>query len=99
MSYLIERTLQKCRVNSAYRLNTFACHTSSKSNCMLFSDSNINYTIGQFFLKFIIGHPAVTCVIPATSKPRHMRDNLAAGFGELPDSATRGRMVEFIEAL
>jgi aryl-alcohol dehydrogenase-like predicted oxidoreductase len=48
---------------------------------------------GQFFLKFIISHPAVTCVIPATSKPQHMRDNLEAGFGALPDAATRERMV------
>ena len=54
---------------------------------------------GQFFLKFIVAHPAVTCAIPATSKPQHMRDNLAAGFGNLPDGATRTRMVEFIEAL
>jgi diketogulonate reductase-like aldo/keto reductase len=54
---------------------------------------------GQFFLKFIISHPAVTCVIPATSKPQHMRDNLEAGFGELPDAATRERMVAFIREL
>ena len=54
---------------------------------------------GQFFLKFIISHPAVTCVIPATSKPHHMRDNLEAGFGELPDAGTRERMVAFIEEL
>ncbi len=54
---------------------------------------------GQFFLKFIISHPAVTCVIPATSKPHHMRDNLEAGFGELPDAATRERMVAFIREL
>jgi len=54
---------------------------------------------GQFFLKFIISHPAVTCVIPATSKPHHMRDNLEAGFGDLPDAATRKRMIEFIRAL
>ena len=54
---------------------------------------------GQFFLKFIISHPAVTCVIPATSKLRHMRDNVEAGFGVLPDAATRTRMVEFIESL
>ena len=54
---------------------------------------------GQFFLKFIVSHPAVTCVIPATSKPQHMRDNLAAGSGKLPDSAARRRMVEFMGAL
>ena len=54
---------------------------------------------GQFFLKFIISHPAVTCVIPATSKPHHMRDNLEAGFGRLPDAPTRKRMIDFIEAL
>lgn len=54
---------------------------------------------GQFFLKFIISHPAVTCVIPATSKPHHMRDNLGAGFGELPNAATRARMVALIREL
>jgi len=54
---------------------------------------------GQFFLKWIIGHPAVTCAIPATSKPHHMQDNLEAGIGPLPDQATRARMVEFVEAL
>jgi diketogulonate reductase-like aldo/keto reductase len=54
---------------------------------------------GQFFLKWIIGHPAVTCAIPATSKPHHMRDNVEAGFGALPDEPTRRRMVEFMNAL
>jgi diketogulonate reductase-like aldo/keto reductase len=54
---------------------------------------------GQFFLKFIVSHPAVTCVIPATSKVHHMRDNLEAGFGELPGPPTRQRMVEFMAAL
>jgi diketogulonate reductase-like aldo/keto reductase len=54
---------------------------------------------GQFFLKYIISHPAVTCVIPATSKPHHMRDNLEAGFGELPNAAARDRMVAFIREL
>jgi len=52
---------------------------------------------GQFFLKFILGHPAVTCVIPGTSKPRHMLDNLGAGRGRLPDAATRRRMIQFWE--
>jgi diketogulonate reductase-like aldo/keto reductase len=53
----------------------------------------------QYFLKWIVGHPAVTCVIPATSKPRHMRDNLAAGAGALPDATTRKRMQEYFESL
>lgn len=43
----------------------------------------------QLFLKFVIAHPAVTCVIPATAKPKNLRDNLAAGFGALPDEKTR----------
>ena len=54
---------------------------------------------GQFFLKFIVSHPAVTVAIPATSKLRHMSDNLAAGFGEMPDAATRERMISFIDSL
>lgn len=53
---------------------------------------------GQFFLKYIVSHPAVTCAIPATSKLRHMADNLGAGFGSLPDSETRSRMEQFIDA-
>lgn len=51
---------------------------------------------GQFFLKFIVSHPAVTCVIPATSDPRHMVDNLGAGAGPLPDAATRAKMIRFV---
>jgi diketogulonate reductase-like aldo/keto reductase len=49
----------------------------------------------QYFLKFILGHPAVTCPIPATANPRHIEDNLRAGFGALPeDPALRKRMVD-----
>ncbi|HET6629845.1 MAG TPA: aldo/keto reductase [Woeseiaceae bacterium] len=51
---------------------------------------------GQFFLKFIVSHPAVTCVIPATSDPRHMVDNLGAGADTLPDAATRAKMINFV---
>jgi diketogulonate reductase-like aldo/keto reductase len=54
---------------------------------------------GQFFLKFIVSHPAVTCAIPATSKAKHMTDNLGAGFGELPDPYTRQHMLNFFETL
>jgi diketogulonate reductase-like aldo/keto reductase len=49
-------------------------------------------TWAQFFLKWIVGHPAVTCVIPATRNPKHLADNLAAGSGALPDAAMRSRM-------
>lgn len=50
----------------------------------------------QFFLKFILAQPAVTCVIPATSKVQHLEDNLAAGHGRLPDVQQRARMVEYL---
>lgn len=56
-------------------------------------------TWGQFFLKFTLSHPATTCVIPATSKPHHMVDNMAAGFGRLPDAAMRKRMIAYVESL
>jgi diketogulonate reductase-like aldo/keto reductase len=46
----------------------------------------------QFLLKWIIAHPAVTCVIPATNNPQHLEDNMAAGTGRLPDAKTRQRM-------
>lgn len=54
---------------------------------------------GQFFLKFIVSHPAVTCAIPATTKVHHMEDNMTAGFGRLPDAAMRKRMGDFYAAL
>jgi aryl-alcohol dehydrogenase-like predicted oxidoreductase len=47
---------------------------------------------GQFFLKWILGNPAVTCVIPGTSRPTHALDNAGAGFGPLPDEAQRAEM-------
>jgi aryl-alcohol dehydrogenase-like predicted oxidoreductase len=50
----------------------------------------------QYFLKFILGHPAVTCPIPATRNPKHLADNLKAGFGRLPDEKTRARMVKHL---
>ncbi|MCY1520373.1 hypothetical protein D9M68_551480 [compost metagenome] len=50
----------------------------------------------QLFLKFIIGHPAVTAVIPATSKPANMADNARAGFGRQPDAALRERIAALL---
>ncbi len=53
----------------------------------------------QFFLKFVISHPAVTCAIPATSKVQHLSDNMQAGFGLLPDASARERMARYVAAL
>lgn len=50
----------------------------------------------QFFLKYILANPAVTCVIPGTSKVTHLLDNLQAGKGKLPDNSHRKRMIQFI---
>jgi diketogulonate reductase-like aldo/keto reductase len=50
----------------------------------------------QFFLKFIISNPAVTCAIPGTDKLHHMVDNLGAAFGKLPDVKMRDRMVAVV---
>lgn len=53
----------------------------------------------QVLLKFIVSHPAVTCAIPATSQVAHMRENMAAGIGPMPDAALRRRMIADVEAL
>ena len=53
----------------------------------------------QFFLKWIVSHPAVTCAIPGTARPDHMRDNLAAGQGPIPDAGARRRMAEHFDTL
>ncbi len=53
----------------------------------------------QLLLKFIVSHPAVTCVIPATSSVMHVRENMGAGYGRLPDESMRRRMIAHIEKL
>jgi diketogulonate reductase-like aldo/keto reductase len=53
----------------------------------------------QFLLKFIVAHPAVTCVIPATTSVAHVRENMAAAYGRLPDEAMRRRMAAHVERL
>ena len=53
----------------------------------------------QFFLKYLLGDERVTAVIPGTSNPAHMADNLGAMRGRLPDSDQRNRMVTFVDSL
>ncbi len=54
---------------------------------------------GQFYLKFILGHPAVTCIIPATASPSHMADNMLANFGRVPDANQRKEMLQIFASL
>ena len=54
---------------------------------------------GQFYLKYIVGHPATTCVIPATSKLHHMQDNMKANHGRLPDVQQRAEMLRAFKNL
>lgn len=51
---------------------------------------------GQFFLKFILSHVAVTCVIPGTSNPKHLVDNMLSGYGKFPDAALRNKMADVL---
>jgi diketogulonate reductase-like aldo/keto reductase len=55
-------------------------------------------TWAQFFLKYVISHPAVTVVTPATSQAKHMLENIGGGIGRLPNEATRKRMVELVDS-
>jgi aryl-alcohol dehydrogenase-like predicted oxidoreductase len=48
----------------------------------------------QFFLKFVVSHPAVTCAIPGMTKPEHAEDNMGAAYGRLPDEQQRARMAK-----
>lgn len=53
----------------------------------------------QFFLKFVISHPAVTCAIPATSRIDHMQENMGGLYGRLPDAVMRKKMASYYESL
>ena len=53
----------------------------------------------QFLLKWILANEAVTCAIPATGNVRHLEDNMAAGFGRLPDDKMRRRMADYVASL
>jgi diketogulonate reductase-like aldo/keto reductase len=55
-------------------------------------------TWAQFFLKYIVSNPALTCAIPATNKPNHLVDNMMAGVGRLPDAQMRRKMADYIDA-
>lgn len=54
---------------------------------------------GQYFLKFILANEAVNCVIPGTSNPKHLIDNMTAGFGRLPNDAEKKKMLQYLDSL
>ena len=54
---------------------------------------------GQYFLKYVVSHPAVTCAIPATTKVKHMKDNMQSGQGRLPTAKQRIKMLKYFESL
>jgi len=54
---------------------------------------------GQYFLKYVVSHPAITCAIPATTKIKHMKDNMQAGRGRLPTEKQRVQMLKYFESL
>ena len=56
-------------------------------------------TWAQYFLKWIVSHPDVTCTIPGTGRPEHMEDNLIAGHGTVPDAKGRRRLAEYFDSL
>lgn len=62
------------------------------------ADYDIN-SWGQYFLKFILSNKAVSCAIPGTSKPKHIIDNMGAGYGRLPDASAREKMVRYLQGL
>jgi aryl-alcohol dehydrogenase-like predicted oxidoreductase len=53
----------------------------------------------QFFLKYVVSHPAVTCAIPGMTRARHVADNLGAALGRLPDASQRRRQEQFLDGL
>jgi aryl-alcohol dehydrogenase-like predicted oxidoreductase len=53
----------------------------------------------QLFLKYVVGHPSVTCVIPGTAKPEYLADNMSAAYGPMPDAAMRKRIEAYVDAL
>ena len=85
---------QDRRASSTCRSAARACSIASATGrCPSGPRSSTRTTWAQFFLKFVVSHPAVTVVTPATSQAKNMIDNLGGGVGRLPDEAMRKRMV------
>ena len=85
-------------VNRPYQRGDLFSHVRAKALPAWASEIDVS-SWGQYFLKFIVSHPAVTCAIPATTKMKHMVDNMAAQFGRLPDTKMRIEMIRYFKPL
>ncbi|MDY7396486.1 aldo/keto reductase [Aureibaculum sp. 2210JD6-5] len=85
-------------INQPYESGSLFRITRGKELPKWSKDYDIN-SWGQFFLKFILSNELVTCVIPGTSKPKHVIDNMMAGYGKMPDAKTREKMYSFIKSM
>ncbi|MBP0903454.1 aldo/keto reductase [Mariniflexile gromovii] len=85
-------------INRPFETGNLFRATKGKEIPIWAKDYGIN-SWGQYFLKFILSNELVTCVIPGTSKPHHMIDNMMAGYGKMPDAKTRELMYNYIKNL
>ena len=85
-------------VNRPYQRGNLFRHVRGKTLPGWASEIDVT-SWGQFFLKFIVSHPAVTCAIPATTKVKHLLDNMAAQTGRLPDTKMRNEMIRYFRSL
>lgn len=82
-------------INQPFESGSLFDHVAGKSLPEWASELEIK-NWAQFFLKYIISHPAVTCAIPGTSNPDHLVENMQAAYGIIPDARSRKKMVEYI---
>lgn len=85
-------------INRPYQRGALFAKAHDRALPELASELDCN-SWGQFYLKFILGHPAVTCVIPATSSVEHMTDNMQANLGPVPDATQRAEMLKIFESM
>lgn len=85
-------------VNRPYQRGSLFRHVKGKILPSFAKEFDCN-SWGQYFLKYIVSHPAITCAIPATSKVKHMKDNMQAGLGRLPTVKQRVEMLKYFRAI
>jgi len=85
-------------VNRPYQRGDLFRHVRGKALPAWAQEFDCN-SWGQYFLKYVVSHPAVTCAIPATTKVKHMKDNMQAGHGRLPTAKQRIKMLKYFKSL